>query len=67
MDRHEAYRLVQRHAHEALGGGLTLREALEEDAVVAAYLTREELDRAFEPERHLEQVGAVFRRLGLAE
>jgi adenylosuccinate lyase len=67
MDRHEAYRLVQRHAHAALGGGLTLREALEQDAVVAAHLTREELDRAFEPERHLEQVGAVFRRLGLAE
>jgi adenylosuccinate lyase len=67
MDRHEAYRIVQRHAHAALGGGLTLREALEQDAVVAAHLTREELDRAFEPERHLEQVGAVFRRLGLAE
>ncbi|MDF3037876.1 MAG: adenylosuccinate lyase [Thermomicrobiales bacterium] len=66
MDRHEAYRVVQEHAHRALNGGPGLLDALVADATVANLIGRETLERLFEPQSQLNHVGTVFARLGLA-
>jgi adenylosuccinate lyase len=65
MDRHEAYKVVQRHAHAALNDGPALLEALESDPVVTERVDREALQALFDPGRQLTEVDAVFRRLGL--
>ena len=65
MDRHDAYKVVQRHAHAALNGGPALLEALESDPVVSERVDRETLRNLFDPRRQLTEVDAVFERLGL--
>ncbi len=67
MDRHEAYRVVQEHAHCALNGGPSLFDALSSDPVVTERVGTDTLARLFDPRRQLDQVGAVFSRLGLSE
>ena len=66
MDRHEAYRVVQSHAHRALDGGPALLDALATDAAVTSQVGREALEQLFDPRRQLDQVATVFTRLGLA-
>jgi adenylosuccinate lyase len=66
MDRHEAYRLVQAHAHRALCGGPTLLDALSADPAVRDLVDKETLARLFDPRRQLDQVGAVYSRLELS-
>lgn len=65
MDRQEAYKLVQRHALLAWDGGPPFRQALEADAEVSRRLGPEALDDLFDPMRQLEEVDAIFARLGL--
>ena len=65
MDRHDAYKVVQRHAHAALNGGPALLEALESDPVVTERVDPETLRNLFDPRRQLTEVDAVFERLGL--
>jgi adenylosuccinate lyase len=65
MDRHQAYKVVQRHAHAALNGGPPLLEALEADPEVTERVEPEELRKLFDPRRQLVEVDAIFRRLGL--
>ena len=65
MDRHLAYKVVQRHAHAALNGGPALLEALEADPEVSERVDREALRQLFDPRRQLVEVDAIFRRLGL--
>ena len=67
MDRQEAYRLVQGHAHQALSGGPALLDALRGDARVTARVPAERLQELFDPRRQLSHVEAVFARVGLAE
>ena len=67
MDRQEAYKLVQRHAHQALNGGPTLEEALARDPLVAERLTADELSSLFDPWRQLHQVNRILERLGLTQ
>jgi adenylosuccinate lyase len=67
MDRHEAYRMVQRHAHRALDGGVSLYEALAGDPEVTKLVPTMELERLFDPRRQLGHVDTVYRRLGLLE
>lgn len=66
MDRHEAYTIVQEHAHRALAGGPTLLEALASDSRVTERVSRDDLERRFDPRAQLAHVGTVFERLGLA-
>jgi adenylosuccinate lyase len=67
MDRHDAYRLVQRHALAAWDGGQPFEEALADDPVVGAKLPGDALRRLFDPSPQLRHVDAVFRRLGLLD
>lgn len=65
MDRHAAYKVVQRHAHAALNGGPALLEALEADPEVSELVSGDTLRGLFDPRRQLTEVDEVFRRLGL--
>jgi adenylosuccinate lyase len=66
MDRQEAYRLVQKHAHAALADGPSLCEALAADPEVTARVARDQLERLFDPTAQLTHVSTVFERLGLS-
>jgi adenylosuccinate lyase len=65
MDRHAAYKVVQRHAHAALHGGPALLDALEADPEVSGRIVGDALRELFDPRRQLGEVDEVFRRLGL--
>ena len=65
MDRYEAYRLVQRHAMDAWNTGSSFREALLGEPAVVSAIGADRLGQLFDPQRQLQEVDAVFRRLGL--
>lgn len=65
MDRQEAYRLVQRHAHAH--DDRTFRERIEADPEVQARVPAAEIDKAFDPWDQLHNVDPTFVRLGLIE
>lgn len=65
MDRQDAYKLVQRHALAAWDGGRPFREALQLDSVISERLSAAELDELFDPTQQLQEVDAIFGRLGL--
>jgi adenylosuccinate lyase len=65
MDRQQAYKLVQGHAQQSLAGGPIFETALANDPAVAAWLSQDELSSLFDPVRQLQNVDAVFARLGL--
>jgi adenylosuccinate lyase len=65
MDRQEAYKIVQSHAHSAHNGGPSLLEALSVDPVVVEKLEPEQLETLFDPRSQLIHVDATFARLGL--
>jgi adenylosuccinate lyase len=65
MDRHDAYAIVQRHAHATMAGGPSLRDALKGDAEVTTRIPEAMLNELFDARRQLEHVGAIFARLGL--
>jgi len=67
MDRHEAYKRVQTHAHSALAGGPAFREGLIADASIAEWITVDQLSSLFDPMRQLQHIGEIFRRVGLCE
>lgn len=64
MDRQQAYRLVQRHAHAT---GTPFRDAIARDEVVRAHISEAVLNKAFDPTEQLQNVDATFQRLGLLE
>jgi 3-carboxy-cis,cis-muconate cycloisomerase len=61
-----AHDLVEEASRSATADGRSLREALENDAVVRAHMSPEELDRAGDPDRYL-GVAAEFVRRSIAE
>ena len=65
--RDEAYRVVQRHGHEAAGEGLDFRSALEADPRVAGALPRDRLAACFALEPSLRNVDALFARARFPE
>jgi adenylosuccinate lyase len=67
MDRHEAYKRVQTHAHSALAGGPAFREGLIADASIAEWITVDQLSSLFDPMRQLQHIDEIFRRVGLCE
>jgi adenylosuccinate lyase len=66
LTRDEAYRIVQRCAMQAWDQQADFRQLLEADPAVAA-LGSEALDAAFDLERSLHDIGAVFRALDAVE
>lgn len=66
MDRQTAYKLVQRHALRVWDEGASFRAALEHDPAVSAIISRDEFDQIFDPHRQLDQIDAIYERLGLS-
>jgi adenylosuccinate lyase len=67
MDRQDAYRLVQRHAHSALSTGDAFRELVAGDLEVQQRVTEEQLEAIFDPWDQLHHINATFHRLGLLD
>ncbi len=63
LPRDEAYRLVQKHALEAWKGGPDLRERLMGDQEALKYLSKREINAAFEPARGLKHVEAIYKEV----
>jgi len=63
MDRQEAYKLVQQHAHSPV----PFREAIASDPTITARLSASLLDQLFDPWQQLQHLDASFERLGLVE
>jgi adenylosuccinate lyase len=66
MLREDAYRLVQGHAMRAWKEDLVFRDLVQSDPEVTAKLSAEKLERAFDLNRQLRNVDAIFDRVLLA-
>jgi adenylosuccinate lyase len=63
MSREEAYRLVQAHAMNAWKEDLVFRDLVEQDPAIRNRLSGDKLERAFQFERQLANVDAIFERV----
>ncbi len=63
MSREDAYRLVQKHAMAAWKNGTNFREAIRNDSEIRSKLSGEQIERAFNLERQLENVDGIFARV----
>ncbi|MFQ5870212.1 MAG: adenylosuccinate lyase [Candidatus Zixiibacteriota bacterium] len=61
--REEAYRLVQRCAHEALESGRNFKELAQKDPVISSKLSEGELGSCFDLIRYSKEVDYIFRRV----
>ncbi|AYU55628.1 adenylosuccinate lyase [Staphylococcus debuckii] len=67
MVREQAYDLVQPKAMKSWETKTPFRELLEQDSQITDVLSKEDLDKAFDPKHHLNQVDTIFERAGLAD
>ena len=66
MQREEAYRLVQKHAHSAWNNETgDFRSNLEKDKQVNSILSIDELNNCFNYEIHQANLDVIWERLGL--
>ena len=66
MKREEAYRVVQKCAHEAwnkIDGDF--RKLISQDDTVTKTLSNEEIDACFDPNHHLKNLDEIYQRLGI--
>ena len=63
MSREDAYRLVQGHAMRSWKEELVFRDEVAKDPAITGRLTPEKLARAFDYERQLANVDAIFARV----
>jgi adenylosuccinate lyase len=63
MLREDAYRLVQGHAMRAWKEDLVFRDLIKSDPEITAKLSPEKLERAFDLNRQLRNVDAIFDRV----
>ena len=63
MQREDAYRLVQAHAMKAWKEDLVFRDEVAKDEAITKLLTPEKLATAFDYNRQLGNVDAIFRRV----
>ena len=66
MTREDAYKVVQTHAMNAWQNDLNFRELIESDPLVIEFLGKEKIAQAFEVNRQLQNIDAIFDRV-LAE
>ena len=62
LSREEAYRIVQKHALDALNGGGDFKKALFIDEKVTALLSNEEIEACFDVRDYLKNIDKVFER-----
>ena len=65
LSRETAYDLIQPLAMMAFHEGKNYKEVLLANKAVMQYLTKEELDQLFDPKQQLNQVDAIFDRVGI--
>jgi adenylosuccinate lyase len=65
ISREEAYRMVQRNAMQCWETGRDLKELIMEDEDVMKKVSQEQLDEAFDVQRHFSDVDRTFRVLKL--
>jgi adenylosuccinate lyase len=66
MLREDAYRIVQRCAHEAWNKpGGDFHKLISEDAEVKALIKPDDLEACFDPNHHLRNLDQVYQRLGI--
>jgi len=63
MRREDAYRLVQRHAMRAWKTGASFRQLVMKDREIGRRLSRPQMERAFNLQRQLRNVGKIFARV----
>lgn len=63
LTREAAYALVQRNAMKAWEAGKDFKEVLLDDAELGQHLSREEIEEAFDADRSLRWVDAIFDRV----
>jgi adenylosuccinate lyase len=63
VSREDAYRAVQNHAMRAWKEGLNFREQILGDPQITSRVPRAQIDRAFDLERQLRNVGKIFSRV----
>lgn len=67
LDRQDAYKLIQRHAHAAWAEGQTFEDVIAADPIVQERLASDQLGELFDPWRQLIHLDETFDRLGLRE
>jgi adenylosuccinate lyase len=66
MLREDAYAIVQGNAHQAWNReGGDFRALIAQDPQVQAHLSAEELAECFNPQHHLQNLSAIYQRLGI--
>lgn len=65
MKREDAYRIVQEEAMRVWEGAGSFRDLIEKREEVKKCITKDELDRLFDPRRSLKNVDYIFRQVGL--
>ena len=63
VSREDAYRAVQTHAMRAWKEGLNFREQILQDQHITSRVPRAQIDRAFDLERQLRNIGKIFTRV----
>jgi adenylosuccinate lyase len=63
LSREDAYRAVQTHAMRAWREGLNFREQILRDPQITGRVPRAQIDRAFDLERQLRNIGKIFTRV----
>ncbi|MDR3569054.1 MAG: adenylosuccinate lyase [Syntrophobacteraceae bacterium] len=63
LSREDAYRMVQQSAMEVWGKRGDLKDQLQGDPRVAAFLTAKEIDSIFDLDYHLKNVDVIFERV----
>jgi adenylosuccinate lyase len=65
LSRPDAYAIVQRDAMQSWKSGEAFRSIVERDEAVSGRLSRDDIDRAFDPAPFLEHIDTAFVRAGL--
>jgi len=63
LSREEAYALVQRNAMKVWEKGGDFKTYLSQDGEVQRHLSGQELEEAFDPQKHLQHLGVIFQRV----
>jgi adenylosuccinate lyase len=61
--REEAYRIVQRCAHQAMEKKSSFKELVTREGVISSKLTPQEIEGCFDLSRYLKRVDQIFRRV----
>ena len=63
LSREEAYAIVQRNAMKVWEKGGDFKTHLSQDGEVQRRLSGQELEEAFDPQKHLQHLGVIFQRV----